>query len=231
MIKYILTDIEGTTTPITFVHDVLFPYSYEHLSSYVQQHMEEPVVEKCLSDTLQTVKQEGKLLSSKEEAVAQLLAWIKEDRKHPALKTLQGLIWRAGYASRSFQAQIYPDVKSSLTTWRDRGLKLGVYSSGSVEAQKLLFGHTPDGDLTPLFSHFFDTAVGGKRESHSYKQILQTLNLPGPEVLFLSDIAEELIAARAAGLATVQLVRPGSLPAPGERHAKDFIEVDLYVGR
>jgi enolase-phosphatase E1 len=231
MIKYILTDIEGTTTPITFVHDVLFPYSYEHLSSYVHQHRGDPVVETCLADTVETAKKEGKLLSSRDEAVAQLLAWIKEDRKHPALKTLQGLIWRAGYAKRSFQAQIYPDVKPALATWRDRGLKLGVYSSGSVEAQTLLFGHTPDGDLTPFFSHFFDTAVGGKRERHSYERILQALNQSGSEVLFLSDVPEELVAARAAGLATVQIVRPGTLPALGERHAKNFYEVDPFVGR
>lgn len=231
MIKYILTDIEGTTTPITFVHDVLFPYSYEHLANYVHEHGQDPVVQKCLADTLETAKKEGRPHSNQDEAIAQLLAWIKEDRKHPALKTLQGLIWRAGYANQSFQAQIYPDVKPSLAAWKARGLKLGVYSSGSVDAQKLLFGHTPDGDLTPFFSHYFDTAVGGKREKDSYGRILQALNQAGPEVLFLSDVSEELVAARAAGMATIQLIRPGTRPAAGERHAKDFYEVDSFVSR
>jgi len=231
MIQYILTDIEGTTTPITFVHDVLFPYSYEHLAQYVDQHGQDPVVQKCLTDTLETAKKDGRPHATRDDAVAQLLAWIKEDRKHPALKTLQGLIWRAGYANQAFQAQIYSDVKPALEAWKARSLKLGVYSSGSVEAQKLLFGHTPDGDLTPFFGHYFDTAVGGKRERASYERILQALHLAGPEVLFLSDVPEELVAARAAGLATVQLIRPGTHPASGERHAKDFYAVDAYISR
>jgi enolase-phosphatase E1 len=229
MIQYVLTDIEGTTTPITFVHDVLFPYSLEHLATYVVQHDQDPVVMKCLADTLATSQVEGKPYTTHDEAVAQLLAWIKEDRKHPALKTLQGLIWRNGYATGAFQAQIYADVKPSLSAWKDQGIKLGVYSSGSVEAQKLLFGHTPEGDLTPLFSHYFDTAVGGKREQHSYERILKALNLPGSDVLFLSDVPEELVAARAAGLRTVQLIRPGTRSADGERHARDFYEVDGFI--
>jgi enolase-phosphatase E1 len=231
MVKYILTDIEGTTTPITFVHDVLFPYSYQHLPAFVRRHEHDPIVASCLRDTLATAKDEGKGYATHDEAVVQLLTWIKEDRKHPALKTLQGLIWRSGYDSGAFQAQVYPDVKPNLASWRAKGLKLGVYSSGSVEAQKLLFGHTPEGDLTSFFSHYFDTAIGGKRERDSYVRILKALNEVGSDVLFLSDIPQELVAAREAGLATVQLIRPGTPPADGERHAKDFYEVASIIGR
>ena len=229
MIKYILTDIEGTTTPIAFVHDVLFPYSHKHLATYIEQHAQDLVVRKCLADTSETAQKEGRQISTAKEAVQQLLTWIQEDRKHPALKTLQGLIWRAGYESGSYQSQVYSDVKLQLSAWKARGLTLGVYSSGSVEAQKLLFGHTPDGDLNCFFSHYFDTAVGGKREGLSYQRILESLGLSGASVLFLSDVPEELVAARSVGMATVQLVRPGTTPAPGERHARDFHEVDAYL--
>lgn len=229
MIQYILTDIEGTTTPITFVHDVLFPYSAKHLASYVQEHAQDPVVRKCMTETMATAQKEGRQVQTDPEAIDQLLAWIQEDRKHSALKTLQGLIWRAGYVNGAYQSQIYSDVKPQLAAWRARGFTLGVYSSGSVEAQKLLFGHTPEGDLTPSFTHYFDTAVGGKREPASYQHILALLGLPGESVLFLSDVAEELVAARGAGMATVQLVRPGTTPAPTERHAQDFKEVDAFL--
>jgi enolase-phosphatase E1 len=142
-----------------------------------------------------------------EQLVATLLRWIEEDRKLGSLKGLQGLLWEAGYRQGDFQGHVYEDVPRRLREWKERGLRLYVYSSGSVHAQTLLFGHTRFGDLTPLFSGYFDTAVGGKREAASYAAIVEELGLPAAQVLFLSDVREELDAAAAAGLRTTCLVR------------------------
>ena len=155
--------------------------------------------------------------------------WIDTDRKHPALKALQGLIWREGYESGEFTSDIYADVYPVLAAWKERGLQLGIYSSGSVQAQLLLFKHTDRGDMTPLFSHHFDTAVGGKREAGAYRQILAQLSLAASDVLFLSDIAAELEAAAAVGIQTIQLVRPGTCAAPGQRTAADLYAVDKLI--
>jgi enolase-phosphatase E1 len=197
---------------------VLFPYSAKHLAAYVAKHAGDPIVKSCL---------EGTGGASVATAVETLLLWIKEDRKHPALKTLQGLIWREGYESGAFTSLLYPDVKPALAAWHERGVQLGVYSSGSVEAQKLLFKYTVDGDLTPLFSHYFDTAVGAKREPEAYRKILTALEMPGAEVLFLSDIPEELDAAKAAGVSGIQLVRPGTAPTNRHRSVRDFSEIGV----
>lgn len=213
MIRYVLTDIEGTTTPITFVHDVLFPYSAAHLRTYVEQHAGDEAVKAIMATT----------------TVEQLLTWIKDDKKEPALKTLQGLIWQTGYETGAYTSQIYPDVKPALEAWKKRGLMLGVYSSGSVAAQKLLFKYTGEGDLTPLFSHYFDTAVGAKRETSAYAKILKALELKGSDVLFLSDISEELDAAKTAGMHGVQLVRPGTKPTDRHPTAADFAAVDAQI--
>lgn len=218
MIKYVLTDIEGTTTPITFVHDVLFPYSAQHLRPYVTKHAADPIVRACLKDT-------G--AGSDDAAIDQLLLWIKQDNKHPALKTLQGLIWRAGYESGAYTAAIYPDVKPALEGWARQGLRLGVYSSGSVAAQKLLFRYTNEGDLTPLFSDYFDTAVGAKRERSAYEAIVKNLNLPAEQILFLSDIAAELDAAKAVGLAVTQILRAGTKASGRHPEANEFSQVKL----
>jgi enolase-phosphatase E1 len=222
MIRYVLMDIEGTTTPITFVHEVLFPYSARHLPAFISARAQDPTVRRCLDDVAATVQQEEGRRIDDAQAVAQLLAWITQDRKHPALKTLQGLVWRHGYESGAYTAQVYPEVPGCLRAWKDRGLTLGIYSSGSVDAQILLFRHTQDGDLTSLLSQYFDTAVGPKREAASYRRIVQDLQQPAAAVLFLSDIPEELDAARAAGLATLQIVRPGTVAGTGHPTAADF---------
>jgi enolase-phosphatase E1 len=161
------------------------------------------------------------------EAVAAVLEkWIDEDRKATPLKALQGMVWRQGYESGELKGHVYDDTPPFLRKWHDRGLKLYVYSSGSVEAQKLIFGHTAHGDLTPLFSGYFDTRVGAKREAQSYKAILRETGLSGPDLLFLSDVGEELDAARAAGLKTCQLLRDDKArPAPAHPQARTFAEV------
>lgn len=210
MIRAILTDIEGTTSSLSFVKEVLFPYARERLGDFVQEHGQEPGVREILQQVGQAA---GKTLTD-EEGVIQLRQWIDEDRKITPLKALQGLIWEAGYRNGDYQGHIYDDAVAKLQQWHQQGLKLYVYSSGSVYAQKLLFGHTGYGDLTPLFSGYFDTQVGAKQESTAYRKIAETINLPADEILFLSDIETELDAAREAGMKTCWLVREGT---PDER--------------
>lgn len=207
MIRAILTDIEGTTSSISFVKDVLFPYAHEHLPDFIAAHGDEPEVAHWLA-----VAAEGAGLSPKKEfrdhVVDTLLHWIEADRKETSLKALQGLIWAEGYASGAYRAHVYPEVAARLAAWKAQGLELYVYSSGSVPAQRLLFGHSEAGDLTPLFSGYFDTEIGGKREAASYARIATQIGLEPEQILFLSDIIEELDAARASGLRTTWLCRP-----------------------
>jgi enolase-phosphatase E1 len=214
---YILTDIEGTTTDIAFVHTVLFPYSRERMVSYCFDNQEDTTVKACLEEVRETILLEtNQSQISLQHCTQTLLHYIDSDRKHPALKTLQGLIWRTGYENGTLKGHIYDDVVPALAHWKTQNIGLGVYSSGSVAAQKLLFGYSVFGDITPYFSDYFDTKVGHKREQQSYENIAKSLGLSPNEILFLSDIEAELDAAQAAGLQTVQLVREGTLA--GERH-------------
>ena len=194
-LKVILTDIEGTTTDISFVHDVLFPYSAKHLSTWVRNNLESPVTQ----DILQQVREISEKSNLDVEAcISQLMTWQSEDKKITPLKSLQGLIWQEGYDKGELKAHVYPDAVEYLKKWHDTGLTLAVYSSGSIAAQKLLFRNTPVGDLTPLFSRYFDTTTGSKKESQSYVTIANELSVLPQEILFLSDSSQELIAASAA---------------------------------
>jgi len=223
MIRAILTDIEGTTSSISFVKDVLFPYARENMEEFVRSHAADAEVRRWLADV---GKECGRDLDDR-EAVAELIRWIDEDRKLTPLKALQGLIWEAGYRNGDFHGHVYPEVPRKLGEWKEQGLSLFVYSSGSVHAQKLLFAHTEYGDLTPLFSAYFDTRVGAKQAVDSYRAIaVQTDFLPG-EILFLSDIAAELDAAHAAGFKTCQLLRQGASASENHPHAVDFDQVNL----
>lgn len=224
MIKAIVTDIEGTTSSIDFVHQTLFPYAREHLRSFLREQAGDEQVQRLIDDVEQIV---GRDLSLNEAADV-LEQWIVEDKKLTPLKTLQGMIWKIGYESGALKGHVYADTPVHLRHWHAQGLRLYVYSSGSVEAQKLIFGHTEYGDLTPLFSGYFDTRIGAKRELGSYQEILRQLGLPGEAVLFLSDIGEELDAARAAGLRTCQLLRDEKAkPFATHAQARDFSEVSL----
>ncbi|EGV18635.1 acireductone synthase [Thiocapsa marina] len=217
MIKAILTDIEGTTSSLSFVKDVLFPYAAEHLPDFVRAHRDEPQVAQLLDDARAVAGGSG----DDEALIAQLLEWIATDRKITPLKALQGLIWEEGYARGDFRGHIYEDAARRLRDWHGAGLRLYVYSSGSVHAQKLLFGHTEYGDLTPIFSGFFDTRIGGKRERDAYRAIVSEVGLSPAEILFLSDIREELDAARDAGMATTALRREGVTGPFGEHPVAD----------
>ncbi len=210
VVQAILTDIEGTTSSISFVKDVLFPYARRALPSFVAARGTEPEIRQLLD----AVATETGGTCSDEVIVQTLQGWIDQDRKHTALKALQGLIWEAGYREADFTSHMYPDAAQALQRWYAEGLALYVYSSGSVPAQKLLFGHSDVGDLTPLFSGWFDTEVGGKRESASYTHIVERIGMAPVEILFLSDVVAELDAARSAGLQTVLVDRLDDYPQP-----------------
>jgi enolase-phosphatase E1 len=212
MIRAIVTDIEGTTSSLSFVKDVLFPYARKHLAGFVAAHAQEPRVRALLDEA----KREAGNELDDAGIVAQLERWIDEDRKLTPLKSLQGLIWEAGYRNGDFKGHIYADAATQLQAWHARGIKLYVYSSGSVYAQKLLFSHSEAGDLTPLFSGYYDTHIGAKREADAYRAIVDEVGFPAGDILFLSDITEELEAAQAAGMQTRHLVREGELT----RHAR-----------
>lgn len=225
MIRYILTDIEGTTSSIDFVHKVLFPFSEERLPSFIQKYASEPEVTASLEVARKTMLEEGKEAGNLDDIIEEMLLWIEDDRKHTALKKIQGMIWKEGYENGSIKGHIYPDVPGALKHWKENGLNLGVFSSGSVDAQKLLFSHSDFGNLSHYFSHHFDTETGPKREKKSYELIAQKLSVTPSEILFLSDIEEELNAAREAGYHTVQLVRHGTTPSERHKQAKDFSDI------
>lgn len=225
----ILTDIEGTTSSISFIKDVLFPYARRALPAFVRARGDEPQVRRWLDQ----VAAENGGICSDEMTVETLQGWIDQDRKHTALKALQGLIWEDGYRNADFSAPIYPDAAQQLRAWHDAGLPMAVYSSGSVPAQKLFFGHSDAGDLSPLFGAWFDTEVGHKREADSYREIARRLQRDPGQVVFLSDVVEELDAAREAGMRTVLVDRLEDYPTPrlgdaarGHARVTGFDQVD-----
>lgn len=227
-IKLFLFDIEGTTTDINFVHKVLFPYASSHLKEYVLHHQQEPDIKKAIEDVKQTVQQEENKQISLYDAIDTLLKWIKEDRKHGALKVIQGHIWDIGYSKNDYQGHVYADVKPFFRKILDKGSKIGIYSSGSVHAQKLIFGYSTEGDLTPLISHYFDTNVGHKREVASYQNIARELSLKPEEIHFFSDIPEELEAAEKAGMGVTHVLRPGTKSSKFES-VPDFAAFQNYL--
>lgn len=220
-VSAILTDIEGTTTSISFVQDVLFPYAKQHVAEYVMNHQEE------LGPLIQEVKEIAAAPDADlEQVIAILLTWMKLDKKITPLKTLQGKMWENGYEQGDFQGHIYEDAYFMLNRWD--AIPRYVYSSGSVHAQKLLFSHSDYGDLTPLFAGYFDTTTGPKKEKTSYESIAKKIGVAAESVLFLSDSLEELDAARAAGMQTVLLCRDDAPPA-GCAHpvVKTFVQIKL----
>lgn len=211
--KVILTDIEGTISDIAFVRSVLFPYARQALPDFVAEHGEEPQVRQQLEAVAAEVDID---VADTERIVTTLQRWIDEDRKVTPLKTLQGMIWQHGYAAGDFTAHLYEDAYQALDRWHRSGVPLYVYSSGSVLAQKLYFGHTDFGDIQDWFQSFFDTTVGPKREAQSYRRIADHIGAPLGDILFLSDVVAELDAAGQAGMQTAQLDRGDA--ETSERH-------------
>lgn len=231
--RFVLMDIEGTTTDLAFVQTVLFPYAAEHLPAFIKQNATTAAVRDALAQVKDTMTAENaesnqsKDAITDEAAIAQLLQWIADDRKHTALKQLQGMVWRHGYESGAYQGHLYSDVLPVLKAWKADGLELGIYSSGSIEAQQLLFRHSVVGDVTPLLSQYFDTTTGPKREATSYARIAQALKLAPLDVLFLSDIAEELDAAAQAGFQVMQLVRGPETRSSNYPSVESFADIQL----
>jgi enolase-phosphatase E1 len=227
-IRFILTDIEGTTTSISFVYDVLFPYFREHLNE-LSDLSEEEEVKKAIEQTIDLASKEEHLqLETVDEVIEQWKQWSLADKKITPLKTVQGVLWKKGYEEGTIKGHVYPDVEPALRKWKAEGISLGVFSSGSVQAQKLLFGYSDAGNLLDCFSVYFDTTTGTKRESSTYTTIAEQLNLGTSEILFLSDIREELEAAEHSGMRTIQLVREGNSPN-WRTTATDFYAVDDLI--
>jgi enolase-phosphatase E1 len=221
-IRAILLDIEGTVTPIAFVHEVLFPYARSQVRNYLASHFGDAETKADIARLRQehTIDVEHDLkppmlidesTPGQIESIVSYVNWlIERDRKSTGLKSLQGKIWRQGYTDGTLKAPVFADVAPVLVRWRDAGLKICIFSSGSSVAQQLLFAHTELGDLTHLIDGYFDTTTGSKTATDSYRQIASALRRAEEEVLFISDLVAELDAASAAGMQTLLCVRPGN---------------------
>ena len=222
-VQWILTDIEGTTTEVSFVYDILFPYFRAHMDQW--KTVDSDPMNQVLEQTRVLVLEEQSInLTSKEALFEQLRQWSNEDRKVTPLKTFQGMVWEQGFKSGAIKGHVYTDVKPALEQWTSMGIKLAIFSSGSVAAQKLLFKFSTSGDLSAFFIAHFDTNTGMKRDATTYARIADLLRTSPSKVLFLSDIKEELEAASSAGMHTVQLLRPGT--AKGwSLTAQDFSQI------
>lgn len=230
-LRGILLDIEGTTTPITFVHEVLFPYARSRVRSYLAEHFGDPETltdlaklrDEHAADVKQNPQPPALVVGSTDAEIDSFVVYLQwlidSDRKSTGLKSLQGKIWRQGYLEGTLKAPLFDDVAPAVERWRGAGLKISIFSSGSSLAQKLLFAHTQAGDLTRFIDDYFDTTLGPKTEVKSYRHIATALQLPENEVLFISDVVSELDAASAAGMHTRLCVRPGNHAQPRpERH-------------
>ena len=228
----VLLDIEGTTTPIDFVYNILFPYVREHVKPYLEEHLASTEVQADIRDLLQENAQdtrrglnppliEGPAEQVSLDAVEAYVRWLMDrDRKTTPLKSIQGKIWDQGYRRGELRSQVFEDVPRAFKRWRDQGKTIFIYSSGSVLAQKLLFANTEAGDLTPSIGGYFDTNIGAKKDPESYRRIAAELKQQSSAVLFASDVTAELDAAASAGFQTLLCVRPGNHPqSPASQHA------------
>ena len=225
-IQAVLLDIEGTTTPIVFVFDVLFPYARRHLRHHLGQHATSPEYLRLFDELRDEHNSDVKAGADVPEwidaspaarlaSAASYCDWLMDrDRKSTALKVLQGKIWKEGYERGELIGQVFADVPAAFGRWRARNVRIGIFSSGSTLAQQLLFRHSSAGDLTRFIHCYFDTTVGAKTSSESYRRIATAMELPAAAILFISDVVGELDAARDVGMETGLSIRPGNKPAP-----------------
>jgi enolase-phosphatase E1 len=240
-IRSILLDVEGTTTPISFVYEVLFPYAARNLESYVRQHSRDNVFRAIVAD-LYKQREVDKASASdvpgwnndtERDEIGSIVGYCRwlmaKDSKAPALKSLQGKIWQQGYLSGELKGQVFDDVPDALTRWKENGKRVYIYSSGSVLAQKLIFSRSNHGDLTSFIDGYFDTAVGPKHEASSYSRIAAQIHFQPEQMLFISDVGKELQAASAAGLEIACCSRPGNtqVDAIGYDSIRSFDELPL----
>ena len=222
-VKSVLLDIEGTTTPISFVHDVLFSYARARVRQFLTSNFDSGEVgadvallrEEQALDVREN-RNPPPLDDAEVESIAKYVEWlIARDSKSTGLKSLQGKIWREGYLTGNLKARVFADVRPALERWRAKGLNVSIFSSGSVLAQQLLFAHTDAGDLTKFIDQYFDTNVGKKGDVASYRKIADALNRSPSEVMFISDVVTELEAAHEAGTQVLLSIRPGNAPQNG----------------
>ena len=238
----ILLDIEGTTTPIAFVETVLFPYARTHLSSHLYRHSASPEYDTLLSrlrEEQTACAQAGEPApswtdgrhSARVASAVSFVEWLMDrDRKSTPLKDLQGRIWEEGYRRGEIVGQVFDDVSGALQRWNEQRIRVGIFSSGSVLAQQLLFRHSCAGDLTPFLSWYFDTTVGPKSARDSYSRIAETIGAAPETVLFVSDVARELDAAVSAGMHVRLSMRPGNKPSP-EHGYRTISSLEDLTGR
>jgi enolase-phosphatase E1 len=235
-VRNILLDVEGTTTPLDFVYEVLFPYARSHAQGFLEHHGALPDVrrdlhalrQENLDDTRRGLEPPALANDRATESVVAYVEWlIQRDRKSTPLKSLQGRIWEEGYRSGELRSRVFEDVPPALERWHQEKRRVSVFSSGSVLAQKLLFGHTTAGDLTRYLSSYFDTTVGSKTDPASYQKIAGVLEGSALDMVFISDVTTELDAAKAAGLQTLLCLRPGNRPQPTNTYQsiRSFAEI------
>lgn len=221
-VRAILLDIEGTTTPIAFVHDVLFSYAREHVRDFLDKNSAADDIALLRKEHALDVK-EGR---NPPPLTAEYVEWlIALDRKSTGLKSLQGKIWSEGYENGSLKSQVFEDVEPAFQRWRERGLRICIFSSGSVLAQQLLFAYSEVGNLTRFIENYFDTRVGKKGEAESYRKIAEAMSLTPWQILFISDVVAELQAAKKAGMETILSIRPGNEPQPQYPSIRSFDEI------
>ncbi len=214
----ILLDVEGTTSSISFVYDVLFEHAKRQAGSFLAAHRHDHEIV-ALAAAIAAAAGEpldvAEISADPTRAALAAVELMNRDVKDTALKALQGMIWQAGFESGEIVAHVFDDVPPALARWADSGLDVRIYSSGSIQAQQLFFGHTAAGDLRPLLRGHYDTTTGPKREQASYETIAADMGLEPRRILFVSDVGAELDAARGAGMATALAVRPGNRDAGG----------------
>ena len=223
----ILLDVEGTTSSISFVYDVLFAFARQHVGDFLWQHRLDPAVQAAAAVLATETGAADATLADPAGITRLALAAIdlmNRDVKSTPLKALQGMIWRSGFDSGELVSHVFDDVPETLAQWADSGLDVRIYSSGSIDAQKLFFSHTCAGDLTPHLRGHYDTTTGPKREAASYRAIAADMGMEPREILFISDVGEELDAARQAGMATALAIRPGNRE-PGGRLEHESLEL------
>lgn len=239
--KKIICDIEGTTSSISFVKDVLFPYALKHVEEYLKSHWSEDATKTVVAalreqaDEDKKAEVEGVVTIPAEDSediipdVVKNVEWqMSQDRKTGALKTLQGLVWAQGYKDGTIKGHVYEDVKKALEQWNESGRKVYIYSSGSVDAQKMLFEHSEQGDLVKYLAGYYDTKIGAKQEKNSYEALLKNIEATGEEALFLTDVVAEAKAAKEAGLNVVVLDRPGNAEL-SEEDRKEFTVISSFT--
>ena len=211
----VLTDIEGTTTPASFIQNVLLPFAHAALADWAAR-IDLPEVADVLAEVRRMVPDQPELTT--------LRHWSERDLKIAPLQQLQGMIWEQGYADGALRGQVFADIAPHLRAWTGNAIRVFTFTSGSIQAQRLIFGHSVDGDLSGLIAGFFDTRIGAKRDPDTYVRLAIGMNVPPPAVAFLSDVEAELDAATTAGMRTCHIVRPASETEPSQRHlvAADF---------